>query len=40
MRFLLLYKIQITDKYPVITAMCGICVTVALATGLHALGWL
>jgi hypothetical protein len=40
MRFLLFYKIELTDRFPVTTAICGTCVTFALATCLHAMGWL
>ena len=40
MRFFLLYKIDITDRYPVATGVFGACGTYALATIFHLMGWL
>lgn len=40
MRFLLLYKIDVTNRYPVTTAVCGACAIYALMLAGHAMGWL
>jgi hypothetical protein len=40
MRFILLYKIEVTDRHPVATGICGACVTVLLLCIGHAWGWL
>lgn len=40
MRFLLLYKIDVTDRHPVTTAICGGSITVIFMCLVHAWGWL
>lgn len=40
MHFVLFYKIDVTNRYPVYTAACGAAVTVVLICTAHAWGWL
>lgn len=40
MGFILLYKIELTDRYPVTTAVCGTIIVYAVMYAIQALGWL
>ena len=40
MRFILLYKIEVTDRHPVTTAICGACLTMLLLCISHTWGLL
>lgn len=40
MRFILFYKIELTDRYPVTTAVCCASIVYAVMYAIHALGWL
>lgn len=40
MRFILFYKIEVTNRYPVTTAICGTCATVVFMCIVRAWGWL
>lgn len=40
MHFLLFYKIDVTDRYPVATLVCGSCLVLILICGMRAWGLL
>jgi hypothetical protein len=40
MRFLLFYKIDVTDRHPVATLVVGALAAYAFAWCVHAMGWL
>lgn len=40
MHFLLLYKIEVTDRYPVTTAICGACLAYGVMFLSKSAGWI